>query len=1806
MKRASQTIISIYLLIGVLWPSIGVSQSQINEFNYQNSANKRLEYKWFGLASGTRLIHLYDVNGLLYQTIDFAEAISFNTGQDEVGRFVDYYVFSVPNIQSNGGMAVVIDGTFVEEFWSYGQAVNLTAVDGPASGSTANYISASLAPDDPSNASIQSVFGNWYRSQETFGGTNAISCPSADTTYIDVELCSGYEYDCGFYIIVTDDQCIRSLVGSDGCDSTVITNVHFIHRDTTFFLEEICTGETFDFYGDILDSTDIYHKVLSDQEGCDSVIQLDLTLEEHEAYVVLQEFYQAMNGPNWNANAGWEESCDPCSWFGVTCNVDGEVTQLNLVANNLTGVLPATLSSITSLLHLNLSNNFISGPVPDFSGLTNLLSLDLSKNQLAGNIPASVGSLSSLELLSLSQNLLAGELPAELFNLLQLVSLDLSKNTFTGSLPSLIGQLANLQSLNLGTNNFTGLLPAEIGEISTLTEVNIEKNDFGSPYPPTITNLCNQAQLLDFSQNNFFCDIDDFCAGNCQECIEIGKFGRFPAGSCFTWERDGQPDPLTDPTREICVGDMSVYKVTVSNGDGNILSECEYRFDEGCMAMVEIEATSSYISGGETITLDAGPGFKKYQWSTGAKTQTIQVNQPGEYSVVVTEQGNCVAADLINIVEGGTRDLGSILVNACANEQVTLSAPIRGTSYDWSTGGSTSTISVTANPGVHLYNLVIQDEDGCDTRVTFLVIGSFLEVDIDASRGAICPGETVILTALTTGNVSYQWSKDGQNLGTANSSEITEAGTYQVLVTSVNGSCTATDMIVINKGVAPDLVISPVAETVCVGEQVQIYLNGGDSYSWQAGSISGQSNPIEDYPLSNTIYHVTATDAFGCNATGVLSITVKELPEVDAGPDLEVCEGEEISISLSGNTDNYDWLNKEENAIFHTGEELTFLPEEAFTLLIRAELNGCFAEDESSISILNSSDPETIKNYMIANGFFELPIMIHGPVGVNARSGGLVVDHAAQIIAIENDIVAPADELQNFFQNEIFTTTGSNGFVTKNNNFCVSGQNDLINEIEADFSSSNFGYWVHLWEDPDLAQDLLYIKCKLPGESKFGPTGADHLEFIQGDIDLLKSGQIGAGTSIGNQIFGQLLFDLPDLYVASYDELLQIVANPVYGCGTSQAANFISPAGVALRLPSQSGVIFRDNPKYSSILPLGALLAFNRSESGTFAAYRGFVRDGNFGGYLNALSPGSSNENIYASSHYGFDQVPADAPSDVLLGITIGSNDLISLETFTPNGTRLNQTGVGPFVSDLSETGSFSNPILLNPVAIVDNELQPLDDLLVRVDQLLVNNVDLFVDVKGDGLGGILHRVTNQITNEIDWIYGYYDYGNTEELTYLRWNLTLCRWEFFDPDRTPEFDPLLFVTGEIWNQVIFALTDGKHEVLAALSMVPLFEVVPLPDLLDAIFYFLEGETTEGFLSLAATIPSVSWVRGPLNFIPRIQGKDATLIRFIDNYPIVYSERLKELFTHFDFSEIQAEKFDQWLRTNDDALSSLFLHEGDGIFSINDRFAEAFKRLADTYTDLNAAQELFDPAIINKMADLMAKPSFISAIGGSSDDLAQIVRNNIFAPCNGCTGTKSFLKPLVDYLDDVEFLTGNYQNTPGFQTVVESVKNGASPTIDGAAHMLNQLRVLDPATVTRMEANILDADNFEGICTNCLFDIEIEDAFDGLKKLELKSYSVGTISGISGSPQFINQFKAYLAGATNLDEFEYIFNGRKTMDLGLIKMNFRILFTNEASSLLATFGESKFLELFGVDNVDDFITDVISDLESPVYNFIKIE
>ena len=140
---------------------------------------------------------------------------------------------------------------------------------------------------------------------------------------------------------------------------------------------------------------------------------------EREALLALKHGFV----DNYGVLSSWrneETHRECCKWDRVHCsNQTGHVEKLDLHGTDnaslqLQGMVSPSLTQLTHLKYLDLSfTDFLVSHIPkSMSPLTNLTYLNLSDCYLGGNIPHEFGNLLHLQYLDLQSNLLDGEIPA--------------------------------------------------------------------------------------------------------------------------------------------------------------------------------------------------------------------------------------------------------------------------------------------------------------------------------------------------------------------------------------------------------------------------------------------------------------------------------------------------------------------------------------------------------------------------------------------------------------------------------------------------------------------------------------------------------------------------------------------------------------------------------------------------------------------------------------------------------------------------------------------------------------------------------------------------------------------------------------------------------------------------------------------------------------------------------------------------------------------------------------------------------------------------------------------------------------------------------------------------------------------------------------------------------------------------------------------------------------------------------------------------------------------------------------------------
>ncbi|KQJ94159.1 probable LRR receptor-like serine/threonine-protein kinase At1g53440 isoform X2 [Brachypodium distachyon] len=209
----------------------------------------------------------------------------------------------------------------------------------------------------------------------------------------------------------------------------------------------------------------------------------------------------------------WDFSVDPCIGSGAWVKSDGlivsnvtcdcslqnhtecHIISLQLMRLNLSGVLPEEVVNLTYLRYLDLSRNFIQGPIPASWATLRVFNLSLQGNRISGTLPKELGRMPMLKSIQLEANQLEGPIPPELGNIISLERFFISANYITGELPSTFSRLTNMTDLRIDGNNISGRIPSFIKNWQRVNRIDMQGTLMSGPIPSEIAFLRNLTEL---------------------------------------------------------------------------------------------------------------------------------------------------------------------------------------------------------------------------------------------------------------------------------------------------------------------------------------------------------------------------------------------------------------------------------------------------------------------------------------------------------------------------------------------------------------------------------------------------------------------------------------------------------------------------------------------------------------------------------------------------------------------------------------------------------------------------------------------------------------------------------------------------------------------------------------------------------------------------------------------------------------------------------------------------------------------------------------------------------------------------------------------------------------------------------------------------------------------------------------------------------------------------------------------------------------------------------------------------------------
>lgn len=316
---------------------------------------------------------------------------------------------------------------------------------------------------------------------------------------------------------------------------------------------------------------------------------------------------------------------------------------------------------------------------------------------------------------------------------------------------------------------------------------------------------------------------------------------------------------------------------------------------------------------GQFVTLDANLSGVNYLWNDASQNQQLTVSSPGSYSVTVSNA--CGSdRDTVIVIDGGPAPLVELGpdTSLCPGASILISPSFSDvTSWSWQDGSGASSFTATS-PGI----ISVTVSNACGSSLDSLTISALPDVpplDLGTDT-ALCPGQSVLLSIGIPG-VNILWP-DGSS-----APDFSVSGPGQIVAAISNTCGTASDTLEVFA--LPDIPTLNLGadQSLCPGETITIDPGISNvTYLWQDGSSSGSFVATQQETIILTISNT-------CGASSdTLQIFESNLgPQLDLGPDIQVCAGQSVTIPSGISGVDYLWQDGSDLPSFTTSQSGVFI-----------------------------------------------------------------------------------------------------------------------------------------------------------------------------------------------------------------------------------------------------------------------------------------------------------------------------------------------------------------------------------------------------------------------------------------------------------------------------------------------------------------------------------------------------------------------------------------------------------------------------------------------------------------------------------------------------------------------------------------------------------------------------------------------------------------------------------------------------------------------------------------------------------------
>ena len=463
------------------------------------------------------------------------------------------------------------------------------------------------------------------------------------------------------------------------------------------------------------------------------------------------------------------------------------------------------------------------------------------------------------------------------------------------------------------------------------------------------------------------------------------------------------------------------------------------------VSLATIVATCGNDNGSITVTVTGGTA--PYQYSldglTFQNSNFFTVGQ-GSYKVTVKDAN-------------GLQSVTNIMVGNIAGPQIDAAVPTQATC-----AGNDGTVTVTgtggtpplqysldgvvyANSGNFTkispgdYVATIKDRNGCIASQPVVVpLNNTLTVDA-GSDITICEGKSAKIPAKSNA-LLYSWAPStGLSDPTVLQPQASPGTTTLYSLTATWGVCKQTASVTVLVNPAPVAVVGPDI-TICYGKSAQLNGSGGEGYSWTPALYldnPATADPMVGHPQNTTTYHLTVTDAKGCQSIRDATETVTVTPpgKIFVGDDTSVLAGQPVPLKVidlnnSGFT-QFEWTPAGGLNDPSVQDPVATVNESTTYTVVASTADGCAATSALTIKVYSVSDI-FVPNAFTPNGDGHNDILRVIPVGMRELKYFAVFNRWGQRVFYSSNPSAGWDGTMNGQRQETGTYTWMAGGINYN------------------------------------------------------------------------------------------------------------------------------------------------------------------------------------------------------------------------------------------------------------------------------------------------------------------------------------------------------------------------------------------------------------------------------------------------------------------------------------------------------------------------------------------------------------------------------------------------------------------------------------------------------------------------------------------------------------------------------------------------------------------------------------------------------